>query len=169
MTVEQSKRLLLLLHHVLALGVVLAIVITLVLGRGSGLFASHQTLGLALAALVVLRLAIGIAGAVRLHRGPPRYGDHLRRAFLPRTVPAWVSFAMFPLILALAATGMLMQRGMYTLAGLHTALAWALTLAAVAHIAGLITSNLSRRGSMRIVPTSPSAPSASGAGPTADS
>lgn len=147
MSAPRNMRLLLLFHHLLALGVVLAIVITLVLGRGSALFASHQTLGLVLAVMVGVRLLMGIVAAVRIRRGPPRYGDHRAplRTLLPRSISGWISFSMLPLIIALAVTGLLMQRGMYTLMGLHGILAWGLVVAAVAHVAGLVSRVMRRQ------------------------
>lgn len=128
------------LHHLFGLGVVAAVVVTLVLGRQSAMFAHHDTLGLALAAMVVLRLLWALVVAANPRPASP--GARVRS--LGRTVSTIATWTVLAAVLGLAATGLLMNRGAVAVRPTHGVMAYALAAAALAHTA-LVVVHMARR------------------------
>lgn len=122
-----------LFHWLFAAGVVAAATIALALGPRHALFSYHATIGLALAALVILRLLVGVLGA-----GPARAGPRPPRPARRSPVPVLIILAMPVLLLGLAATGIAMNQGSRGLAPIHKIMSYALVAASLAHILGVI-------------------------------
>lgn len=140
-----------LFHWLLAAGFSIAAVIALLLGDDSSLFPYHSIIGLTLAIMVALRLVWGLVGT--------RFARFTSFAFGPTAVLAYLTgvargtgsrhighnpasayaiYTMLGLIIALAATGIMMGTGNESVKDIHEFLAYAMLAVVGVHVLGVI-------------------------------
>jgi len=147
-----------LFHWALALGFAAAAGIALGLGEHSPLFPYHSIIGLTLALMVVLRIAWGIFGSrhARLRAlafGPGAVARYLKGIITGSThrdvghnpASAYAIFAMLALVLAIAATGIVMATGDKSVKEIHELLTYALLAVVGVHIVGVIVHTVRHR------------------------
>jgi len=139
-----------LFHALLALGFFGAFIIANVAEHGPA-FPYHMLLGLALAFMVLLRLVWGFVGTrharfAAFPVAPRTVFGYLRDALRGSSAryaghnpgAAAAALAILFLVLALAATGLLMGQGVEAAEEIHGPLAWALLVVIVGHVAGIL-------------------------------
>jgi cytochrome b len=147
-----------LFHLLLSSGFIAAAVIALWLGENSRLFPYHSIIGLTIALMICLRVVWGLVGT--------RYARFSSFVFGPRAVleymkgvlfgtgkrhighnpgSAYAIFVMLALVLALAATGILMGQGNKVAKELHEILAYIMVGVVIVHILGVVIHTLRRR------------------------
>lgn len=147
-----------LFHALLAAALVTAFAIATLVDDESRWYPAHMLLGAVAALMVLLRLVWGVVGTrwARLSSfafGPRAVIGYLRGAFGGGDKPhtghnpgsAVAIWAMFALVLGLAATGVLMSSGGEAVEELHEVLAYSLAGVVVAHLAGVAWHTLRRR------------------------
>lgn len=141
-----------LFHWLLAGGFFAAAFIALIAGEDSALFPYHAILGLAIAGMVVLRVVWGFVGSRHARFGSFAFGPgavagYLRGAFVGSAVrhaghnpgSAYAIFAILALVLAQAATGILLGTGSGGdgVKELHEVIAYATLAIVLLHLAGV--------------------------------
>lgn len=140
-----------LFHWSLAAGFAIAATLALGTEEGGALFPYHAIAGLAIAMMVLLRIGWGFIGS--------RHARFRSFLFGPRAVleyaagvlggrgarhaghnpgSAWAIFAMLALVLALAATGLLLGTGNEGVKEIHEFLAYAMLAVVGLHVAGVL-------------------------------
>lgn len=140
-----------LFHWLLASGFSIAAVIALLLGDDSSLFPFHSIIGLALALMVALRLVWGLVGTRFARFTSFAFGPSAVLAYLVGVIrgsgsrhvghnpaSAYAIYTMLGLIIALAATGIMMGTGNQSVKGIHEFLAYAMLAVVGVHILGVI-------------------------------
>jgi cytochrome b len=140
-----------LFHWLLASGFSIAAVIAPLLGDDSSLFPYHSIIGLALALMVGLRLVCGLLGTRHARSSSLTHTPHAVITYLFGVLPgagprhvghnpasAYAIIAMLGLILALAATGIMMGTGNQSVEDIHEFLAYATLVVIGAHVLGVI-------------------------------
>ncbi|MCK6475724.1 MAG: cytochrome b/b6 domain-containing protein [Phycisphaerales bacterium] len=147
-----------LFHWLFAVGFLAAAAISLTVDGEGPLFAYHAIIGLALAALLVLRLAWGLVGSryARLGElvfGPGRLVEYAKGVLIgggKRYVghnpgSAYAIVAMFVLLGALAVTGVMLGTGNEGVKEVHEFCAYAMLAVVAVHILGVIVHSARHR------------------------
>ncbi|MBL9032298.1 MAG: cytochrome b/b6 domain-containing protein [Phycisphaerae bacterium] len=145
-------------HWTLAAGFAAAAVIALGLDEDSAAFPYHALIGLTIALMVVLRVVWGLVGSryarfATLSLRPRAVAEYLRGVATGRgtrhvghnPASAYAIVAMFALLLTLAATGVMMGRGIEVAKGVHEACAYAMVAVVGAHVLGVILHTVRHR------------------------
>jgi len=147
-----------LFHWLLAAGFLAAAGIAFLLGDDGPLFPWHAILGLVIAGMVVLRVVWGLVGTRHARFASFAFGPGAVVGYLKSAITgggkrfaghnpgsAWAVLAILVLVLAQAATGLLMSRGNESLKELHELIAYATLVLVGAHLAGVIFHTLRHR------------------------
>lgn len=145
-------------HWLLAAGFIAAAFIALALGEDSALFPYHAIIGLTIALMVCLRIIWGIAGTRYARFGTFIFGPAAVVEYMKGTLigggkryighnpgSALAIFALLALVLAMAATGIMMAQGNEGVKELHELLAWVTVGFVVAHVLGVALHTLRHR------------------------
>lgn len=147
-----------LFHWLLAAGFTVAAVIGFLVDDESPLFPYHAMIGLAIALMVCLRVVWGVVGSRHARfssfaHGPAAVVRYLKAVLLgggERHVghnpgSAYAIFAMLLLILGLAATGIMLGRGVESVKEVHEVLAYVMLGIVAAHVLGVLLHTLRHR------------------------
>lgn len=139
-----------LFHLVFAGGFVAAAVIALVLGDDGPLFPYHGMIGLTVGVALALRAVWGVIGSRHARFASFAYGPAAVIRFMASTLrgkgerfaghnpgASHTMLAMFALMAALVATGVMLGLGNEGVKEAHEFLSYAMVLAVIAHLAGL--------------------------------
>ena len=140
-----------LFHALLSAGFIAAAVMSLLLGEDSPLFPYHAIIGLAIALMVVLRIAWGFVGT-RYARFPSFiFGPDAVLEYMKGTITgrgrrylghnpgsALAIFALLALVLAMAVTGFMLGQGNEAVKDLHEILAWVSVGFVAVHVLGVL-------------------------------
>lgn len=147
-----------LFHWLLSGGFIAAAVISLLLGDDSPLFPYHAIIGLTIALMVCLRVIWGISGTRYARFGTFIFGPRAVIEYMKGTLAgggtryighnpgsSLAIFALLALILAMAATGIMLGQGNDGVKDLHEILAWVAVGVVVAHVLGVALHTLRHR------------------------
>jgi len=137
-------------HWLLAAGFITAAVISLALGDDSPLFPYHAICGLTIGLLVVIRVIWGFVGTRHARFGAFAFGpaavvEYMKGVLLGggrrytghNPGSAVAIFALLALVLAMAATGIMLGQGDESMKDVHEVLAWVTVGFVVLHVAGV--------------------------------
>lgn len=147
-----------LFHTLLAVGFLAAAFISLALDEDGALFPYHAILGLVIAMMVVLRVVWGLVGTRYARFGSFTFGPGTVLKYLTGVAKgrgerhvghnpgsAYAIFAMLIVVLALAATGIMLGTGSEGIKDLHEILAYAMLAVVGAHVLGVVVHSLRHR------------------------
>lgn len=146
------------IHWLMAAGFAGAATIALVLGDESPLFPFHAIIGLALALLVLLRVAWGLLGTRYARFGSLGFGPVALAGYMKGAVlggakrymghnpgSAYAAIAMLAILAGLAVTGFMLGRGKEGVKEVHELLAYAMLAVVGLHLLGIAAHTLRHR------------------------
>ncbi len=147
-----------LFHWLLAAGFAVAAAIGFLVDDESPLFPWHAMIGLAIALMVCLRVLWGVFGSRHARFSSFAYGPAAVARYLKAVLlgngethaghnpgSAYAVFAMLLLVIGLAATGIMLGRGMESVKEVHEVLAYVMLGIVAAHVLGVLVHTIRRR------------------------